>query len=124
MKRHLQCRLMSELSPRLLCPPTLRRNLGLAFSWGGAGGARLGRRQQPGSYAKPRWLMDDCYGSREVSANTFSRIATATTCPITSTSFKGRTSICDGESGCGCKMILPSCTAHQQHANPVRISKK
>jgi len=68
------------------------------------------------------WTIVTALG--EYQRNTFSRIASATTSPITSTSFKGRTSICDGESGCGCKMILPSSTAHQQHANPVRISKK
>ena len=123
-KRHLQCRLMSELSPPALVSSDtsyeprisfFMRGMNLVLSNPG-GEARLGRTQQPGSYAKPRWLMDDCYGSRGVSANTFSRMATATTYPITSTSFKGRTSICDGESGCGCKRYfrLPLRTSNTQ----------
>jgi hypothetical protein len=39
-------------------------------------------------------------------------------------SFKGRIRARSGESGCGCKITSPSSIAHQQHANPPRVSKK
>jgi hypothetical protein len=44
-------------------------------------------------------MCSDCYESRAVSANISSRIATATTCPITSTSSKDRIRRRSGESG-------------------------
>jgi hypothetical protein len=65
------------------------------------------------------------YGLPSVSANTSSRMATATTCPTTFLSWlKGKNRTGSGEIGCGCKMILPSSIAHQQHANPAEVSKK
>jgi hypothetical protein len=65
------------------------------------------------------------YGLPSVSANASSRMATATTCPTTFLSWlKGKNRTGSGEIGCGCKMILPSSIAHQQHANPAEVSKK
>src|SRR6201993_2339787 len=65
------------------------------------------------------------YRLPSVSANTSSRMATATTCPTTFLSrLNGKNRTGSGEIGCGCKMILPSSIAHQQHANPAEVSKK